>query len=68
MGLITIILFVLLTMVKSGSQTCKLIGETGFLEFSKDGDLVIGGVFSMSKRRILEDYGYTALPHSYCTQ
>uniref|UniRef100_A0A8C2YXH9 G-protein coupled receptors family 3 profile domain-containing protein n=1 Tax=Cyclopterus lumpus TaxID=8103 RepID=A0A8C2YXH9_CYCLU len=50
MGWITFIYFTLLARARSENQTCKLIGQTGFLEFSKGGDLIIGG----------------ALPHSYC--
>uniref|UniRef100_A0A8C5AAA2 G-protein coupled receptors family 3 profile domain-containing protein n=1 Tax=Gadus morhua TaxID=8049 RepID=A0A8C5AAA2_GADMO len=33
--------------VLSLSTACRMIGRTGFLEFSKDGDLIIGGIFSL---------------------
>lgn len=66
MGWITIILLTLLTRTKSEKQTCKLIGQTGFMEFSKEGDLIIGGVFSMTSTRKLEDNDYQALPYTYC--
>ncbi|XP_070685477.1 extracellular calcium-sensing receptor-like [Pempheris klunzingeri] len=66
MGWITIILFSLLVTIKSENQTCKVIGQTGFMEFSKEGDLYIGGVFSITSTRKLIDKGYQALPHTYC--
>ncbi|XP_034460699.1 extracellular calcium-sensing receptor-like [Hippoglossus hippoglossus] len=68
MGWITCILFTLLAGIKSEKQTCKVIGQTGFKEFSKDGDLIIGGVFSLSTTRKLIDNGYHALPYTYCKQ
>ncbi|XP_023287285.1 extracellular calcium-sensing receptor-like [Seriola lalandi dorsalis] len=43
-----------------------MIGQTGFVEFSKDGDLIIGGIFSMTSTRKLVDKGYQALPYAYC--
>ncbi|XP_033971284.1 LOW QUALITY PROTEIN: extracellular calcium-sensing receptor-like [Trematomus bernacchii] len=52
----------------SENQTCNLIGQTGFMEFSKEGDLIIGGVFSITSTRKLNDNGYQALPNSYCTR
>lgn len=66
MGWITIILFALLVRTKSDNQTCKLIGQTGFMEFSKEGDFIIGGVFSVSSTRKLIDNDYQALPYAYC--
>lgn len=64
MGWIAIILFTLL--VRTKSETCKVIGQTGFMEFSKEGDLNIGGVFSMTSTRTLINNGYQELPHTYC--
>lgn len=66
MGWIIAVLFTLLVKTKSDNQTCKLIGQTGFMEFSKEGDLIIGGVFSMTSTRKLVDKGYQALPDTYC--
>ena len=66
MAWITIILFALLARAKSEKQKCKVIGQTGFMEFSKEGDLIIGGVFSMSSTKILVDNGYQTLPYTYC--
>lgn len=66
MGWISIILLTLLARIKSENQTCKVIGQTGFMEFSKEGDLIIGGVFSITSTRKLIDNGYQAVPHSYC--
>lgn len=66
MGWITIILFSLLARVDSEKQKCKVIGQTGFMEFSKEGDLMIGGVFSISGTDILVDNGYQTLPYKYC--
>ncbi|XP_029373621.1 extracellular calcium-sensing receptor-like [Echeneis naucrates] len=43
-----------------------MIGETGFLEFSKEGDLIIGGIFSITSTRQLVDNGYQAYPYTYC--
>ncbi|KAG7480172.1 extracellular calcium-sensing receptor-like [Solea senegalensis] len=63
---ITVLLFTLLATTKSQTQTCKMIGQTGFQEFSKDGDLIIGGVFSMTSSRKLIDNGYHELPYTYC--
>ena len=68
MGWLTIILFAVLAKAKSENQTCKLIGQTGFMEFFKEGDLYIGGVFSMTSSRKLVDYGFKAVPDSYCTK
>lgn len=66
MGWIIIVLFTLLVGTESENQTCKVIGQTGFMEFSKEGDLIIGGVFSMTSTRTLVDNGYQALPYTYC--
>ncbi|XP_074496727.1 extracellular calcium-sensing receptor-like [Sebastes fasciatus] len=66
MGWITVILFTLLARARSENQSCKVIGQTGFMEFSKEGDLIIGGVFSMSSTRKLIDNGYQAFPQTYC--
>ncbi|XP_033952777.1 extracellular calcium-sensing receptor-like [Pseudochaenichthys georgianus] len=51
----------------SENQTCNFIGQKGFMEFSKEGDLIIGGVFSITSTRKLKDNGYQALPNEYCT-
>nr|XP_061828134.1 extracellular calcium-sensing receptor-like [Nerophis lumbriciformis] len=66
MGWFIMIMFNLLVMTKSENQTCKLIGHTGYLEFSKEGDLLIGGIFSMTSTRTLIDNDYEAVPHYYC--
>lgn len=66
MGWITFILFTLLAGARSENQTCQMIGQTGFLEFSKGGDLIIGGVFSMTSTRSQPKHGYQAFPQSYC--
>lgn len=68
MSMITLILFTLLARIKSDNNTCRLIGQTGFMEFSKEGDLIIGGLFSMSSTRTLIDNNYQALPYTYCTK
>lgn len=68
MGWITVILFTLLAKTKSENQTCKLIGQTGFMEFSKEGDLMIGGVFSMTSTRTLIDNNYQAFPYTFCSK
>uniref|UniRef100_A0A3B4HBX9 Extracellular calcium-sensing receptor-like n=1 Tax=Pundamilia nyererei TaxID=303518 RepID=A0A3B4HBX9_9CICH len=68
MSMITLILFTLLARIKSDNHTCRLIGQTGFMEFSKEGDLIIGGLFSMSSTRTLIDNNYQALPYTYCTK
>uniref|UniRef100_A0A3B5BEZ4 Extracellular calcium-sensing receptor-like n=1 Tax=Stegastes partitus TaxID=144197 RepID=A0A3B5BEZ4_9TELE len=68
MGWITIVFFTLLARIKSENQTCKLIGQTGYMEFSKEGDLMIGGIFSMTSTRKLVDTAYQELPYSYCTR
>uniref|UniRef100_A0A3B5BFK2 Extracellular calcium-sensing receptor-like n=1 Tax=Stegastes partitus TaxID=144197 RepID=A0A3B5BFK2_9TELE len=52
MGWITIVFFTLLARIKSENQTCKLIGQTGYMEFSKEGDLMIGGIFSMTMDKL----------------
>uniref|UniRef100_A0A8C5FGU0 G-protein coupled receptors family 3 profile domain-containing protein n=1 Tax=Gadus morhua TaxID=8049 RepID=A0A8C5FGU0_GADMO len=61
MGWISIILITLLVKSKSEEQACKLIGQTGYLEFSKDGDLIIGGIFSLNRSRVLDNNGYHLL-------
>ncbi|XP_049580876.1 extracellular calcium-sensing receptor-like [Syngnathus scovelli] len=68
MGWFTFIFVVLLATSKADDQTCKLIGQTGFLEFSKEGDLLIGGIFSLARTRILDTHDYEAVPHSYCVK
>lgn len=50
------------------TQACTVTGQTGFMEFSKEGDLILGGVFSMSSRRVLVDNDYMAIPSAYCTR
>lgn len=66
MGWITIVFLALLSSIKSEHQTCRLIGQTGYMEFSKEGDLAIAGVFSITNRRKLMDNNYEAQPYSYC--
>lgn len=66
MGWIFAVLFTLLVGTKTEKDTCRIIGQTGFKEFSKDGDLIIGGVFSITSTRKLIDNGYQALPQTYC--
>ena len=63
---LVVILFTLLAKTKSENQTCKVIGETGFMEFAKEGDFIIGAVFAMSGAVTLMDNGYQALPYTYC--
>ncbi|XP_063763489.1 LOW QUALITY PROTEIN: extracellular calcium-sensing receptor-like [Eleginops maclovinus] len=36
------------------------------MEFSKEGDLIIGGVFSITSTRKLNDNDYQAIPNTYC--
>ena len=67
MGLISIILITLLVKSKSEEQACKLIGQTGYLEFSKDGDLIIGGIFSLDSTQGTNNHGYHAYPSLFCT-
>uniref|UniRef100_A0A672Z3Y7 G-protein coupled receptors family 3 profile domain-containing protein n=1 Tax=Sphaeramia orbicularis TaxID=375764 RepID=A0A672Z3Y7_9TELE len=66
MGWITVILLTLVAGTKSENETCRVIGQTGFMEFSKEGDLIIGGVFSISSTRKLVNNDYQALPYAYC--
>lgn len=66
MGWIVAVLFTLLVGAKTENHTCRIIGQTGFKEFSKEGDLIIGGVFSITSTRRLIDNGYQALPQTYC--
>uniref|UniRef100_A0A672Z4S7 G-protein coupled receptors family 3 profile domain-containing protein n=1 Tax=Sphaeramia orbicularis TaxID=375764 RepID=A0A672Z4S7_9TELE len=61
MGWITVILLTLVAGTKSENETCRVIGQTGFMEFSKEGDLIIGGVFSISSTRKLVNNDYQAL-------
>ena len=68
MGLISVILITLLVKGQSEEQACKLIGQTGYLEFSKDGDLIIGGIFSLNRSRVLDNNGYHAYPSPFCTR
>uniref|UniRef100_A0A8C5HMD9 Extracellular calcium-sensing receptor-like n=1 Tax=Gouania willdenowi TaxID=441366 RepID=A0A8C5HMD9_GOUWI len=68
MGWITLIFFTLLAQIRSENQSCTLIGQTGFMEFSKEGDLMIGGVFSISSTRKRVDNFYQSLPDTYCTK
>ena len=67
MGWISLILITLLAKGNSEEQACKLIGQTGFLEFSKDGDLILGGIFSLDSTQVTENYGYHAYPSIFCT-
>lgn len=66
MGWVIAVLFTLLVGTKTENRTCKVTGQTGFMEFSKEGDLIIGGVFSITSTRKLVDNGYQALPQTYC--
>lgn len=71
MAVTTVVLFIyclLLMERRSKTQACTVTGQTGFMEFSKEGDLIIGGVFSMSSRRVLVDNDYMAIPSAYCTR
>ena len=67
MSWISTILITLLVKGKSEEQACKLLGRTGFLEFSKDGDLIIGGIFSLDSTQGTDNYGYHAYPSLFCT-
>ncbi|XP_053728221.1 extracellular calcium-sensing receptor-like [Synchiropus splendidus] len=58
----------LLAQASSDDQTCRVIGQTGFTEFFKGGDLMIGGIFSMSSTRKHVDNNYQAFPYAYCTK
>uniref|UniRef100_A0A8C5AKJ1 G-protein coupled receptors family 3 profile domain-containing protein n=1 Tax=Gadus morhua TaxID=8049 RepID=A0A8C5AKJ1_GADMO len=40
------------------SLSTVMIGRTGFLEFSKDGDLIIGGIFSLDSTQGTNNHGY----------
>lgn len=65
----TVMLFAycsLLIGAMSENQICTVRGQTGFMEFSKEGDLIIGGVFSLSSTRVLVDNNYQAIPYTYC--
>ncbi|KAM9733715.1 extracellular calcium-sensing receptor-like [Menidia menidia] len=66
MGWICIILLTLLARTKSENETCKMIGQSGFMEFFKEGDFFIGGVFSIESSMTLVDNDYQALPYTYC--
>ena len=66
MGLISIILLTLLVKSDSEEQACKRIGQTGYLEFSKNGDLIVGGIFSLNSSRVIDNNGYRAYPSLYC--
>uniref|UniRef100_A0A3P8VTU7 G-protein coupled receptors family 3 profile domain-containing protein n=1 Tax=Cynoglossus semilaevis TaxID=244447 RepID=A0A3P8VTU7_CYNSE len=68
MGLIAILFFTLILRVNSNNHTCRMIGQSGFMEFSKEGDLILAGIFSISSTRKLKDNGYQALPDTYCTR
>lgn len=65
--IVTVVFFTVLAGIKSENETCKMIGQKGFKEFSKEGDLMIGGVFSISSTRKLVDNNYQELPYAYCT-
>ncbi|XP_007566781.1 extracellular calcium-sensing receptor-like [Poecilia latipinna] len=67
MGLIIILFLTLLAGTKPENQTCKVIEKTELMEFSRDGDLNIAGVFSITSTRTLVDNDYKAIPYSYCT-
>lgn len=67
----TVVLFIycsLLMGAMSENHTCTVRGQTGFMEFSKEGDLIIGGVFSITSTRVLVDNDYQAIPYTYCTR
>lgn len=66
MGWINIILFTLMLKTKAEEYDCKLIGQTGYLEFSKDGDLIIGGIFSINSSLVGDTHGYHAYPSIFC--
>lgn len=66
MGWIFAFLFTLLVGTKTEKDTCRIIGQTGFMEFSKEGDLIIAGIFSITSTRKLIENGYQALPQTYC--
>ncbi|XP_043976309.1 extracellular calcium-sensing receptor-like [Gambusia affinis] len=66
MALIIILFLTLLAGTKPENQTCKVIEKAELMEFSKDGDLNIAGVFSITSTRTLVDNDYQAVPYSYC--
>lgn len=52
----------------SVNHTCTVREQTGFMEFSKEGNLIIGGVFSITSTPVLVDNDYQAIPYTYCTR
>uniref|UniRef100_A0A3Q2PU45 Extracellular calcium-sensing receptor-like n=1 Tax=Fundulus heteroclitus TaxID=8078 RepID=A0A3Q2PU45_FUNHE len=60
MGVVIIILLILISGTRLEAQTCKVIGKTELMEFSKDGDLNIAGVFSITSTSKLVDNNYQA--------
>lgn len=66
MGLIIILFLTLLARTKPENQTCKVIEKAELMELSRDGDLNIAGVFSITSTRTLVDNDYQAIPYSYC--
>ena len=68
MRLLGVILLGLLAKTQSDSSACKLIGQTGYVEIAKDGDLLVGGIFTLESRRKQIDYGYKKPPIEYCSE
>ncbi|XP_038149386.1 extracellular calcium-sensing receptor-like [Cyprinodon tularosa] len=66
MGVIIFVLLTLLSRTRADEQTCKVIQKTTLKSFSKNGDLNIAGIFSITSTRKLVDNNYQAVPYSYC--
>ncbi|XP_048837924.1 extracellular calcium-sensing receptor-like [Brienomyrus brachyistius] len=60
MRLFGVILFALLT--RAQNPTCKLVGNAEVPDLSKDGDFIIGGVFSFDNINTKDNFEFTVQP------
>lgn len=57
-----LIIFAVLKNLAAYSPVCKMIGSTGYTELSKDGDFIIGGIFSLDNSGLTFKHNFTTPP------
>lgn len=62
MNVVILIIFAILKNLTAYSPVCKMIGSTGYIELSKDGDFIIGGLFSLDNSGRISTHNFSLPP------
>ena len=63
MTVIIFIIFVILKNLRAYSPACKMIGNIGYTELSKNGDFIIGGLFSLDNSGRTPEQDFSTPPN-----